>query len=372
MTRIITLAGTDGSASGRVAADLAERLCAAGRRVCLLALSGGADTAGGLPPGWSDITTLADSLAGEREASVLQLGSGCDLLLGSRDTHWLRHLEPDQLTGLAERLRPLGDYDYLLVDAGAGSEQNRLAFALASPRLLLVTDPGNDALNQAYSLLKVLYAEQYEGSVGVLVNDCEDPASGRQTYDKLRGTAGFYLDMPLSLAGIVERADTATGLDQLGAALLAEDPPDDDSDMAAFTRRYLRAAGALPATEQEVASLVPVFAESSDARDLQVQLEQLSGQVDALIDEVGRLRGDDAQPAEQAAQPPAPTPPPDRIEPCDVACIAALASSSEAVTSAGETFSVYRFRQPDGRQLRFACQGIDDDMEEPEPRSRLS
>jgi flagellar biosynthesis protein FlhG len=373
MTRIITFTGgSDHSSESRSAAELAARLCAGGRRVCLLALVGSADTAGGLP-GWSDITTLADSLCADRDPSLLQHASGCDLVIGGRDARWLRRLTDTELSALGERLQGFGDYDFLLIDAAAGSDQNQLAFALASPEVLLMITPESESLTTAYGLLKLLYAEQYSGSVAVVVSGCENETLARHTYDKLRGIADFYLDMPLPLAGILGTGQTDDGVGTLIDTLLNNPPAETpEPDMATFSRRYLQAAGALPAPDDSTPH-TPVFAAAPPDRELRDQLDVLSTQVDDLIAEVGRLRtGATAEPAAVHNAAPArqgPQPPPER---CDSACIAAMASGSESVSVAGESFTVYHLRQPGGRQLRFACQSIDDDLEEPEPQSYLS
>lgn len=371
MTRIITLTGDRDSQQGvRIAADLAARLCASGRRVCLLTLSAGADSSGNLP-GWSGITTLADSLCGDREASVLQHASGCDLVIGGYNSHWLRALDEAQLMRLAERLQHLDNYDILLIDAAGGSDQNQLAFALASPELLLRVTPASESLTAAYGLLKLLYTEQYNGSIRVVVTHCDGEADGRHTYDKLRGIAGFYLELPLPLAGIIGTHGADAGMEQFASGILEgqADTPSTDLDMATFSQRYLQAAGVLPEPGDR-AAFTPVFATPAHDHELHDQLETLSAQVDDLIAEVARLRSVEV-PAPQPAQPQPPQAPPAPVQHCDTAAIAAMAHGAEAVSVAGESFTVYHLRQAGGRQLRFACQSIDDDLEEPEPQSYL-
>jgi MinD-like ATPase involved in chromosome partitioning or flagellar assembly len=368
MTRIITLTGGAHDRTGTaVAAGLAERLAGSGQRVCLLALTDAAQAADGLPA--ADTVTLEDSLSGDRSFSLQPLAPGCDLVTGGRDAHWLRSLDDERVARLAGRLEDFGGYDCLIIDADAAADQNQLALALASPELLLTITPAAESLSSAYNLLKLLYAEQYSGTPGVLVTRCDDEAAGRHTYTKLCGIAAFYLEMPLPLAGIIGRQDPAVGLEKLSAGILQTGAGTPGMEIAEFSRRFLRAAGGLP-EDDGATSLTPVFAPVPQDRDLHDQLALLSGQVDELIAEVERLRDSDA------AVPPAPPQPasgrPAAVERCDSACIAAMASGSTPVTVAGETVTVYHLRQAGGRQLRFACQSIDDDLEEPEPQSRFS
>lgn len=366
MTDILTLTGvSDDPQVGRIATDLVLNLAGGGRRVCLLALAGNADSATGLP-GWSDIVTLEDSLRGEREPSLLQLAEGCELLIGSRDPRWLASLSADDLQTLAGRLEGLDGYDLVVLHTGPGSDQNTLAFALSSPLLLLAITPAADSLSAAYSLLKILYAEQYPGHAGIVVSR-SGPEAGRQTWEKLRGIAAFHLEMPLSLAATVasreagEEEGYTAGVAQLAESVLQQRDEQAYRDMTDFTHALLRAAGVLPEPDGDT-PLTPVFSETPADRDLHNQLELLSGQIDALISEVGRLREPDGSPRPQR---------PPEVPDCDTACMASMASGSQRVTVDGESFTVYHLQRSDGTRLRYACQSIDDDLEEPEPQSHL-
>ncbi len=375
MTRIITLTGGENTQEGRrLAVDLAGRMAAAGTRVCLVTLAGAANRDNGAKR-WPDVTTLADSLTGHGRFSLLQLAPGCDLVVGCREARWLSTLRGEQLEIFGERLRQLAGYDFLIIDAGRGSDPNRLALLLASSELLLTVTPAPDSLAAAYGLLKLLYAEQFAGSIRIVVNQCDSADSGRHTHEKLRSLAGFYLEMPLPLLATLEPPEgTGNGAYASGVAeierRLREDSQAPQQDMDTFSRRFLVAAGlaAEPEEEQTPVDGIPRFRVPTRHKELQAELDRLASQVDDLIAEVGRLRGD--APARQrpaAPQDPAPSAP----RRCDIACIADLADASQPVTVAGETFTVFSVQRAQG-ELRFAYQSIDDDLEEPEPQSSLS
>ncbi len=373
MTRIITLTGDNTQEERRLAIDLAGRTAASGARVCLLTLAGATQRGDGSKR-WPDVTTLADSLTGHGRFSLLQLAPGCDLVVGCREARWLNTLDAEQLQRFSERLQRLTDYDFLFVDAGSGTDQNRLALLLASPELLLTLTPTPESLAAAYGLLKLLYAEQFAGHTSVVVTRCDNAQSGRHTHEKLRSLAGFYLDMPLPLLGTLEPPAAAggggyaSGLTQIERHL-REDTPTPQQGMDVFTRRFLVAAGVITDPAEETVTMTAEFCVRPPQRDLHAHLDQLALQVDDLIAEVGRLRGDDSGREE----------PPLRLNPsapasaaalrCDIACIAEMADTSRSVTVAGETFPVFSLRREQGDELRFAYQSIDDDLEEPEPQS---
>ncbi len=376
MTRIIALSGGR-NAVGKttIAVQLATHLAAAGQRVCLLELVTDANAASRLlkaPVAATLSDRLAERNAGEKlAASVPQ---GFDLVVAGGGRDWLRDLSAEQLGTLSDTLLQLQGYDFLLIDAGIDTDQNHLAFSLASPEMLLVITPEPESRSDAYALLKLLYAEQYDGSVSVLVNKSPNDIGGRRTYEKFREIASFYLDMDPPLAGLIggiAKAGTPSAdMQNLASSLLALDARAQQRDMASFCRQLLQAAGAVAVVDVEP-EFTPVFAAPQPQYDLHEQLAQLSAQVDELIAEVERLRRDETgQAAAPAGRHHAPAAA--NTQRFGLASMAAIANRSERVTVAGETFAIYHMRTAGGRQQRFACQSIDDDLEEPEPQTRLS
>ena len=389
MTRIITLTGArDGVGKTSLSVDLGARLAAYGQRVCLLELVTDATAASvtlGIRPG----ATLSDKLSGRNsgESLPVRVPLGFDLVVGG-DGSWLWHLTHEQLATVSDLLQTLGTYDFLLIDAGSGTAQNQFAFSLASPELLLVITPAAELLSDTYALLKLLYAEQYEGLVSVVVNKARNHATGRSSYDKFREVAGFYLDMPLPLAGLLlDTADSepATALpgtggrelavaadrDNLARHLLANPEAAESLDMSGFCRRLLGAAGASPEVTGEVL-VQPAFSAPPAGHDFYQQLDLLSRQVDDLIAEVEHLRSDDArQRIPQPAMPDTVAAPANRH--CSEVCSGAeIADRTEQVSFEGERFSIYYLRKENGEQQRFACHSIADDLQEPEPQTRSS
>jgi len=371
MTRIITITGSrDGVGKTTLTTGLAKFLAGRGQRVCLLALLADSDlrTMAG--------ATLSDRLSGAGGELAVCTPEGFDLVLGG-GRNWLRDLSGEQMGGVADVLQTLGDYDFLLIDAGADTEQNQLAFSLASPELLVVITPDKEHLSDTYGLLKLLYAEQYDGRISVVVNKSENHTVGRHAYDKLREVTSYYLDLQLPLAGLVGElagagatATRTVDIDDVVAYLLAEQGMPASSGIPAYTRRLLAAVGGSTTVDNEK-PLMPVFAQHRPDHDFREQLDVLSSQIDDLIAEVGRLRRQDTrQETDLLAVSGAPATA--VAEDCHDACIAEIASGSERVSVDGQNFSIYYLRKPNGEQQRFACHSIDDDLEEPTPQSRLS
>lgn len=382
MARILSLvAGKATVGKTGIALNLAAQLARQGQRVCVLDLgSEGADLCQQL--GLQPPVRLRELALGETrlESLLVHDRRGFDLVPGGGD--WLQGLDAAAHRRLAEALAALCDYDFLLIDAPAGNERNALAFALAASEILLVITPYAGSLDRAWSLLKLLYAEQYQGPVRVIVNSVNDHASGRQCYDKFHGVNDFYLELDLSLLGLV-RKDSAMGqaFDRHGIAVI--DAPEsmaaidlryladrllaaDDAPQARpqeVRQAYLRAAGLLAVPEVAEMELAGRAASPSDD-DLHLQLEYLSVQVEQLIGEVTRLR--DSEPGARGNEAREERPP--AVAAQGDCGIAALASASEQVVIDGEAFTLYRLDRPGAGPLHFACHGAPDEVVEADPR----
>ena len=390
MTRIIALSGgRDAVGKTSAAVELATHLAAAGQRVCLLELVTDTRAASN----WLDAApaaTLSDRVTGRNAGERLpaSLPQGFDLVVAGGGRHWLRELSAEQLASVSDALAQLQGYDFMLIDVGIETDQNQLAFSLASPELLVVITPEPESRSDAYTVLKLLYAEQYAGTISVLVNKSPNATAGGHAYDKLREIASFYLDMDPPLAALIGMAESravadggaaatprlpAADVEKLAQHILAQNAAALQRDMASFCSQLLQAAGAVAAVDGDVdveAEFKPALVASQPQFDLREQLAQLSTQVDALINEVEHWREQQTAHPPAASAPPAPAAP--ARERCSVAAIAAMAGRSERVSVAGETFAIYHLRTASGRQQRFACQSSDDDLEEPEPQTRSS
>ncbi|MGW8310480.1 MAG: nucleotide-binding protein [Thiogranum sp.] len=385
MTRIISLTGgRAGVGKTTICVALAERLAAAGQRVCVLALIRDA-TLVGMSGKIAEASTFSDTLSGKDcgTGPLLSLPQGYDLALGADTDRWLRWLSPDRMEAFIDRLQELGDYDFVLVDAGTGLSQNQLAFSLACPELLVVLTPEPAVLADTYTLLKLLYAEQFGGTIGVLVNRSPDRAVGQQTFDRFGQIAGHYLDLDMQLAGVVceqpgfgPTGETAGDTDVSGmsdelealANHLRTHPPDNASvPVDAWCRHVLRAVGPTDVDDSEVVTL-PVLARPPSDAELQQQLAGLSGQIEELIAEVDRLRGQDPGSHVACSQETDGSADGARLP----AGCADLAERSERLTVDGHTFTIHCLSRPgDGEQF-FAWHAAAEDADRPGPGSGTS
>ena len=205
MARIIGISsGKGGVGKTSISVNLALQLARQGQRVCLFDADLGLANVNillGLQPRH----TLADVIEGRVALRdiVIQGQDGIDIIPGSSGIERMADLEADQMQDLVSSFAGLDDYDWILLDTSSGINRNVLCFSLSAPELLLVVNTEPTSLTDAYALLKILYHNEYAGTVRVVVNQCKSLAAGELTYDKFRKAVRLYLERDIPLLGAI-------------------------------------------------------------------------------------------------------------------------------------------------------------------------
>lgn len=96
------------------------------------------------------------------------------------------------------------DLDYLIVDTGAGINDNVLYFNIAAQERLLVLTPEPTSLTDAYALIKVLKVHHGVERFRVLINMVRDERAAKEVYLKLSNACDHFLSgVSLDLVGFV-------------------------------------------------------------------------------------------------------------------------------------------------------------------------
>ena len=132
---------------------------------------------------------------------------GFSILPASSGMSEMLTLSTGQKLDLLEAVDELeNDLDYLIVDTGAGINDNVLYFNMAAQERLVVLTPEPTSLTDAYALIKVLKTNHGVERFEVCVNMAPDAKTAREMFVRLHQACDHFLSgVSLELAGVIPR-----------------------------------------------------------------------------------------------------------------------------------------------------------------------
>lgn len=205
-TRVITVtSGKGGVGKSNFTLNYALELAKQGKKVVILDGDVGfanIDVLMGVKPQ----KTLADLISKQATMQdILETGPlGVQFIAGGSGFQDLLDVKPEQFEYVVEQLAGLqGHVDYVLIDTGAGLNQQTLRLILAADDIYVVLTPEPTAITDAYSLIKMVANRDPSARMSLVINRAQTPQEGREAADKISLVAERFLDLKISTLGIV-------------------------------------------------------------------------------------------------------------------------------------------------------------------------
>jgi flagellar biosynthesis protein FlhG len=128
---------------------------------------------------------------------------GITIIPGSSGLALMADLEMVRLEYLIKELSKLeSQYDFLLIDSGAGIGHTTIQLSCSSERALIVVVPEPTSLADAYATIKVLASKRMQ-RIFVVVNMAHSEKDGKEIFSKLSMIVKNFLNIPVELVGIL-------------------------------------------------------------------------------------------------------------------------------------------------------------------------
>jgi flagellar biosynthesis protein FlhG len=254
LTRVIVVtSGKGGVGKSTLALNIALCLCMAGKKVVLMDADmgmGNIDIMLGLAPQYNLYHMITDKKAlrdiiitGPENLSIIPGGSGISELANLKD---------EQLRRILVELGTLdGEYDYMIIDTGAGISKSVTSFLLAADDVVVVTTPEPTSLTDAYGVIKTMAREEFCGNIGLVVNRAATSAEGMLTAEKLRIVIKKFLDRDINILGqITNESVIEEGIRRQEPFLILFPRSQAAADIRAIARNLTKGSSAAIKTEQ--------------------------------------------------------------------------------------------------------------------------
>lgn len=194
---------------------------------------------------------LASVLSGEitLAEAVTANSSGFDIIAGRSGSGSLASLGASRIVELRAELGDFAqNYDWVVLDLGAGIERTVRLLAGKPRACLIVTTDEPTAITDAYAFIKVTALERLADGIQIVVNMVPTQRDGERTYGTLLRACREFLKIEPPLAGIIRRDDRVKESIRRQVALLTRYPNTDAaSDVEQIARRLDQELGQPPA-----------------------------------------------------------------------------------------------------------------------------
>ena len=101
-------------------------------------------------------------------------------------------------------------YDYLILDLGAGISPTVLSFAAMPQERIVVITPEPTSLTDSYALIKVLCTQHQIRNFQIIVNMAESEKEAKHAFTRLAQACEHFLNLPVNFLGMVHRDPMVT------------------------------------------------------------------------------------------------------------------------------------------------------------------
>ena len=224
-SRIIAVtSGKGGVGKTNIAVNLALALCQLNQRVVLIDVDLGlanVDIVLGISPKYN----LGHVMQGEKTLREIIVDGplGLKIISGGSGITELANLSGWRLEAFVASFEQLNEeFDFVILDTGAGVHRSVISFVLAATDVLVVTTPEPTAITDAYGLLKIVHQRAPQAKAKLVVNMAKSPAEAEMVAERLNSVLREFVQWEVDYVGhILTEAQVARAVAEQHPFLLA-------------------------------------------------------------------------------------------------------------------------------------------------------
>ncbi|MDF2500599.1 MAG: ylxH [Anaerosporomusa subterranea] len=129
---------------------------------------------------------------------------GIKFMTGGSGIYHLANLSTMQLQRITSQITQFDNWaDIILIDTGAGINQNVLNFVMAADEVIIITTPEPTAITDAYAMMKAYVSNKGSSPLNLVVNRVLTRDEGQSVVDKLNKVATRFLGQTINELGFV-------------------------------------------------------------------------------------------------------------------------------------------------------------------------
>ncbi|WP_200762537.1 MinD/ParA family protein [Nitrosophilus alvini] len=142
----------------------------------------------------------------EFEDILVKLNNNLYLIPGESGEEILNFDESELVERFLSSLEKFDDFDFLIIDTGAGIGEHVRSFIRAASDVVVVTVPDPSAIMDAYAMIK--YSSRVIDSIYMIINETKSKKEALSIFGKIKSVAQNHLesDIDIELLGILEES----------------------------------------------------------------------------------------------------------------------------------------------------------------------
>jgi flagellar biosynthesis protein FlhG len=134
---------------------------------------------------------------------ILQTPEGLNIIPGASGYTQLADLDSNARENLMKSFSEIDDFDYILIDTGAGINSVVINLIMAADEVIIVTTPEPTSITDSYGLMKSIINRNKNFKLNVIINKAKDEIEGRKVSKRVVDICNKFLNVVPKEIGVV-------------------------------------------------------------------------------------------------------------------------------------------------------------------------